>query len=94
MAHLAVFAFDERELDPAGGNIGSETHRRVAGPEPIGFASNFCFAGLGMVAFDVNAFSEFVDRLFGDLPIHLREVRARVLEFWVEQLLDEFPVVC
>ena len=94
MTHLAVLAFDERKFDPAGGNVCTETHWRVAGPEPIGFACNFCFAGLGMVALDVNAFGELADRFFCDLTIYLCEVCARMLVFWVQEFFNELPVVC
>ena len=93
VADLAVLAFNERELHPAGGNVCAETHRRVAGPKPIGFGCNFCLAGLGMVAFDVNAFSEFADSLFCDLPIDLSQIGSRMFVFRVEQFFNEFPVV-
>ena len=56
MAYLAVFAFDECKAYPAGGNVGAETHWRGAGPNPVWFFGDFCFAGLGMVTLDVHAF--------------------------------------
>ena len=84
VAHLAVLAFDEREFYPTGGNVGTETHRRVAGPKPIGFACNFCLAGLGVVTLDVNAFSEFSDGFFGNLSINLSQISTRMLVFRVE----------
>ena len=93
MAHLAVFAFDERKAHPASGYVGTETYRRVTRPKPIGFGGDFCFAGFGVVTFDVNAFGEFADSFFGDLSVDLREVCARVLVFRVEQFFDELPVI-
>ena len=94
VAYLAVLAFDERELDPTGGNVGAETHWRVALPNPIGFASNFCLAGLGVVPLDVYAFGEFADGFFCDLSVYLCEVCAWVLVFRVEQFFYKFSVVC
>ena len=58
VAHLTVLAFDEREFYPAGGNIGSVAHWRVAGPDPVGFFGDFCLAGFGVVSLDVHAFRE------------------------------------
>ena len=46
-----------------------------------------------MVALDVNAFSEFADSLFCDLPIDLSQVGSRMFVFRVEQFFNEFPVV-
>ena len=93
VAYLAIFAFDERKAYPAGGNVGAKTYWRVAGPKPTRFYGDFCLAGLGVVAFDVHAFGEFADCFFSDLPVDLREVRARVLVFRVKQFFDEFSVI-
>ena len=46
-----------------------------------------------MVALDVYALAELAHGLFGNLSVHLGQVGARVLEFRVEQFLDEFAVV-
>jgi len=90
---LAVLAFDERELYPAGGNVRAESHWRVAVPNPVRCFDDFCFAGLGVVTFDVYAFSEFADGFFGDLSVYLCEVCARVLVFGVKQFFDELAVI-
>ena len=94
VAYLAVLAFDERELDPTGGNVGAETHWRVALPNPIRCFDDFSLAGLGMVAFYVNAFGEFLDGVFGNLPIDLSQISTRMLVFRVEQFFYKFSVVC
>ncbi len=94
VAYLAVLAFDERELDPTGGNVCAETYWRVALPNPIRCFDDFSLAGLGMVAFYVNAFSELTGGFFGDLSIDLCEVCARMLVFRVEQFFYKFSVVC
>ena len=93
MADLAILALDERELYPACRNVCAEPYWRVTRPEPIGFGGDFYLARLGAIPLDVNAFSEFADSFFGDLPIHLSQIGTRVLVFRVEQLFDEFPVI-
>ena len=94
MAHLAVLAFDEREPNPAGGDVCTKTYRRIAGPKPVGLFGDFCLARLGVVAFDLDALAELADRIIGDLTVHLSQIGARVLVFRVEKFHDEFSVVC
>ncbi len=93
VSHLTVLAFDECELYPAGGDVRAESYWRIAFPNPVRGFDDFCLAGLGVVAFDVHAFGEFADCFFSDLPVDLREVRARVLVFRVKQFFDEFSVI-
>ena len=93
MAHLAVFAFDEREAYPTRRDIGAITDRRDAFPKVFRSLNDFRLARLGSVAFDGYTSFQLVYSLLRDLPIHLGEIGARMLESRVEQPFDEPSVV-
>lgn len=93
MAYLAVFAFDECEAYPTRRDIGAITDRRDAFPKVFRSLKDFRLARLGSVAFDGYTLFQLVYSLLRDLPIHLGEIGARMLESRVEQPFDEPSVV-
>lgn len=93
MAHLAVFAFDEREAYPTRRDVGAITDRRGAFPKVFWSFNDFRLARLGAVAFYAYTSFQLIDSLLRDLPIHLGKIGARMLVFRVEQPFDEPSVV-
>ena len=94
VTHLTVLALGKREADPTGGDVGTEPYGRGARPQIFGLCRHFGDAGLGAVTFDFYTGGEFFYGFFGNLPLDLSEICARVAKFGVEQFFDERPVVC
>ena len=93
MAHLAVLAFDEGEVDPTGWYVGAEADGRHALPKVFGRANDFCLAGFGAIAFDGYASFQLIYSLLRDLPVYLCQISSRMLKFRVKQFFDEFSLV-
>ena len=89
MAHLAVLAFDEGEVDPTGWDVGAEADGRHALPKVFGRAYDFCLAGFGAIAFDGYANFQLIYSLLRDLPVYLCQISSRMLIFRVKQFFDE-----
>ena len=93
VAHLSVLAFDEGELYPTCRDVGTITNGRHTLPKTLRQFKDFRLTRLGAVAFDNDTFLQLVDSLLGDLPVDLRPIGARMLEFRVKQFFDEFSLV-
>ena len=89
VAHLSVLAFDEGELYPTCRDVGTITNGRHTLQKTLRRFKDFRLTRLGAVAFDNDTFLQLVDSLLGDLPVDLRPIGARMLEFRVKQFLDE-----
>ena len=84
MAHLAVLAFDEGEPNPAGRDVGTVADGRHPFPKVLWGIDNLSLARFGVVTFDGDAFFQLIDGLLGDLSVHLGQIGARMLEFWIQ----------
>ena len=93
VAYLSVFALNEGEPHPTRRDVGTVADGWYTFPQVFWRINDFSLAGFCAVAFDGHAFFQLIDGLLRNLPIHLGEIGSRMLEFRVQELFDESPLV-